>query len=72
MVSFSGVLGIGQVEDQKTIKGKLIDGKIVSRFKGKLVKIIKNSGGKYDDYSISPKIRQILLHWGYKLTKKDF
>ena len=25
-----------------------------------------------DDYSISPKIRQMLLHWGYELTKKDF
>ena len=24
---------------------------------GKLVKMIKNSGSKYDDYSISPKIR---------------
>ena len=31
--------------------------KIVSRFKGKLFKIIKNSGDKFDDYSISPKIR---------------
>ena len=28
------------------------------------------AGSKYDDYSISPKIRQILLHWGYELTKK--
>ena len=46
--------------------------KIVSRFRGKLVKIIKNAGSKYDDYSISPKIRQILLHWGYQLTEKDF
>ena len=27
MVGFSGVLGIGQVEDQKIIKGKLIDRK---------------------------------------------
>ena len=27
--------------------------KIVSRFKGKLVKMIKNAGSKYDDYSIS-------------------
>ena len=27
---------------------------------------------KYDDYSISPKIRQSLLHWGCKLTEKDF
>ena len=40
--------------------------KIVSRFKGKLVKMIKDSGGKFDDYSTSPKIRQILLHWGYE------
>ena len=27
---------------------------------------------KYDGYSISPKIRQIWLHWGYKLAEKDF
>ena len=39
--------------------------KIVSGFGGKLEKMIKNSGSKYDNYSISPKIRQILLHWGY-------
>ena len=45
--------------------------KIVSRFRGKLVKMIKDAG-KYDDYSISPKIRQILLHWGYELTEKYF
>ena len=46
--------------------------KNVSRFQGKLVKMIKNSDSKYDDYSISPKIRQILLHSGYELTEKDF
>ena len=27
MVGFNGILGIGQVEDQKMIKDKLIDGK---------------------------------------------
>ena len=31
--------------------------KIVSRFRGKLVKMSKNSGSKYDDYSISLNIR---------------
>ena len=36
--------------------------RIASRFRGKLVNMIKDSGRKYDDYSISPKIRQILLH----------
>ena len=45
---------------------------IVSRFKGKLVKMIKDSGGEFDDYLISPKIRQILLHLGYELTGKWF
>ena len=46
--------------------------KIVSRFRGKLVKMIKDAGSKFDDYSILPKIRQILLHWSYELTEKDF
>ena len=46
--------------------------KIVNRFRGKLVKMIRDVGSKFDDYSISPKIRQILLHWGYELTEKDF
>ena len=41
---------------------------IVSRFKGILVRLIKNKSAKFDDYSISPKIRQILLHWGYELV----
>ena len=45
--------------------------KIISRFKGKLVKMIKDSGGKFDDYWISSKLRQILLHWGKELRKGD-
>ena len=44
---------------------------IASRFKGKLVKMIKDVGGKFDDYSISLKIIQILLHWGYELVESD-
>ena len=53
--------------------------KIVGRIKGKLIQIIRDTGSKFDNHSISPKIRQILLHWGrgggkggYELTKKDF
>ena len=33
--------------------------------------MIKDVGGKLDDYSISPKIRQMLLHWGYELVESD-
>ena len=46
--------------------------KNVNRFRGKLVKMIRDVGSKFDDYSISPKIRQILLHWGYELTENYF
>ena len=36
------------------------------------MKTIKDAGSKYDVYSISPKIRQISLDWGYELTERDF
>ena len=32
--------------------------------------MIKDAGSKFDDYSIWPKIRQIVLHWGQELTVK--
>ena len=61
-------LGRRSVDDKRQIsrwKG------IATRFKGKLVRMIKDANSTFDDYSISPKIRQILLHWGYELTKID-
>ena len=33
--------------------------------------MIKSNGAKFDDYSISSKIRQILLHWGCELVESD-
>ena len=44
---------------------------IVNKFKGILVKMIKSKNAKYNDYSISPKIRQILLPWGYELVESN-
>ena len=44
---------------------------IVNRFKNKLTEMTKKADSKFDDYSISPKIRQILLYWGYELAEKD-
>ena len=44
----------------------------MSRFRGKLVKMIKDAGSKLDDYSILPKIGQILLDWVYELTEIFF
>ena len=34
--------------------------------------MIKVSGGEFDEYSVSPRIRLILLYLGYELIEKDF
>ena len=33
--------------------------------------MIKESGSKFGDYTISPKIRQVLLQWGSELVESD-
>ena len=33
--------------------------------------MIKDVNGKFDDYSISLKIRQIFLHWVHELVESD-
>jgi hypothetical protein len=43
-----------------------------SRFRKWLIRLIVENNCKYNDYTISPKIRQTLQHWGYVLTKQDF
>ena len=61
-------LGRRSVDDERQInrwKG------FVSRFKGKLVEMIKDANSRFDDYSISPKLRKNLLRWGYELVESD-
>ena len=41
------------------------------RFRRTLMNKIIKEGSTYNDLSISPVIRQVLLHWGYQLTNKD-
>ena len=55
-----------QINTWKKIVSKLVDELI------KLIVMIREAGSEYDDYSMSPKIRHILLHWGYESTEKDF
>ena len=52
-------LGRRSEDDERLIKRKK---KVASRFRGKLVKKIKDAGSKFDGYSISHEIRKILLH----------
>lgn len=44
------------------------------RFRKWLITQIEKKGGvkNWDNPEISPKIRQTLQHWGYKLSKKDY
>ena len=42
------------------------------RFRLWLISQIIKKKGKWNDYEISPKLRQNCLEWGYELTKKDF
>jgi len=42
-----------------------------SRFRQRLIRLIREKNADYTDVSISPKIRQTLQHWGYVLTQSD-
>jgi len=41
------------------------------RWRIRLINMCNKKGKKYDDYSVSPVIRQGLQHWGYQITAED-
>ena len=59
-------------DDERQIKRWLGIAGPRGRFMRFLVTQILKKKTDYNDESVSPKIRQVLQHWGYKLTKKDF
>ena len=59
-------------DDERQIKRWLNTAGPHSRFRLALIHIIKQHKTQYNDFNISPKIRQTLQHWAYKLTKKDY
>eukprot|EP00611_Tribonema_gayanum_P027189 TRINITY_DN663_c0_g1_i5.p1 TRINITY_DN663_c0_g1~~TRINITY_DN663_c0_g1_i5.p1 ORF type:complete len:261 (-),score=62.59 TRINITY_DN663_c0_g1_i5:506-1288(-) len=42
------------------------------RWRIQLMNKVGRAGTSYDDKSISPVIRQVLQHWGYVLTERDY
>jgi len=42
------------------------------RWRNNLIGKIFRSSGKINDLNVSPVIRQVLQHWGYKLTQADY
>ena len=71
MVSVVFYILVGRKSEDDERQSKRWKG-IVNRFGNKLIKMIEDVGSKFDDYSISPKIRQILLHWRLWINWKNF
>lgn len=42
------------------------------RWKNNLISKVAKAGVAYDNFGVSPVVRQTLQHWGYVLTKEDF
>ena len=58
-------------DDKRQIKRWLAFAGPKGRFKRRLVNMIKNKKTKYNDYTVSPVIRQGLQHWAYRLVPGD-
>jgi len=65
-------LGKRSSDDERQIKRWIQTAGSKSRFRKRLINLIRKNNTKYNDYKISPKIRQTLQHWGYELTLRDF
>jgi hypothetical protein len=59
-------------DDERQINRWLKTAGSKSRFRMRLINMIIQKNKNYNDYDVSPKIRQTLIHWAYKLTKNDF
>lgn len=55
-------------DDERQIKRWL---GIQQRFKKRLINMIEKKGTRYNDYTVSPKIRQLLLQWAVEVKRKN-
>ena len=58
-------------DDERPIKRWLSFAGESGRFRKRLINMCREQGKDFNDYSVSPVIRQGLQHWGYKLTQED-
>lgn len=64
-------LGVRGSDDKRQIKRWINTAGPNSRFRLRLINMIHAKKTSYDDYSISPAIRQVLQHWAVQLTRYD-
>ena len=65
-------LGRRSEDDERQIKRWLAFCGPKGRFRRQLINRIYRKKGDFDDFGISPVVRQSLQHWGFMLTKEDF
>jgi len=65
------VIGKRSEDDERQIQRWLQTAGPNSRFRKRLINMVNDENTDYDNYDISPKIRQTLLHWGYELNEND-
>lgn len=63
--------GKRSADDERQIKRWVQTAGPNSRFRKALINMIKRKGTTYNDFRVSPKIRQTLQHWGTQLTSND-
>jgi hypothetical protein len=59
-------------DDERQIKRWLSFAGPNGRFRKRLINMIKDKKTAFNDFSVSPVIRQGLLQWCYEITKKDY
>ena len=65
-------MGKRSPDDERQISRWLKTAGPKSRFRKALINLINKKNKKFDDFTVSPKMRQTLQHWGYRLTERDF
>jgi hypothetical protein len=63
---------IKEIDEYQIKRWKGIADAKSGRFRKNLIRQIYDSGKKFDDITVSPRIRQTLYHWGYELTENDY
>jgi len=59
-------------DDERQIGRWLRCAGLKGRWKNNLIGKCVRSGCAYDNFAVSPVVRQVLQHWAYTLTKEDF
>lgn len=64
--------GRRSADDDRQISRWAKSAGLAGRWRNNLIGKCLIAGGDFENHSISPVVRQTLLHWGYELTEADY